>query len=125
MVLMNFFRSERFKFENVFFVGVIFGFYELKYNINLYLQFLVVEFNFLWKDGISVKKYGFIENEKFYVVFFCVGCDILVVRKVCGFIGYGLNKGCLKCKKFFFGLVGIKIDFLGFELCFLRSNNEY
>ena len=53
MVLMNLPRSERFKPENVFLVGVIPGPHEPKHNINSYLRPLVAELNSLWKDGIS------------------------------------------------------------------------
>lgn len=46
MVLMNLPRSERFKPENVFLVGVNPGpHYEPKHNINSYLQPLVAELN--------------------------------------------------------------------------------
>lgn len=125
MVLMNLPRSERFKPENVFLVGVIPGPHEPKHNINSYLQPLVAELNSLWKDGISVKKHGSTENEKFHAALLCVGCDIPAARKVCGFTGHGSNKGCSKCKKFFPGSVGTKIDFSGFEPCPSRSNNEH
>lgn len=60
-----------------------------------------------------MRVYGVLISEVYCVVFFCVDCDMLVVRKVCGFIGYVLRKGCSKCKKYFFGLVISKIDFLG------------
>ena len=125
MVLMNLPRSERFKPENVFLVGVIPGPQEPKHNINSYLQPLVAERNSLWKDGISVKKHGSTENEKFCAALLCVGCDIPAARKVCGFTGHGSNRGCSQCKKFFPGSVGTKIDFSGFEPCPSRSNNEH
>lgn len=59
MVLMNLLRIERFKLENVFLVGVIFGLYEFKLNINIYLKFFVVELNVLWENGLSFKVYEF------------------------------------------------------------------
>lgn len=37
MVVMNFLRDECFKFENLFVVGIILGFKELKYYINFFL----------------------------------------------------------------------------------------
>lgn len=42
----------------------------------------------------------------FRVVFFCVVCDILVVRKCCGFKFYVVRLGCYKCFKFFEGFFG-------------------
>lgn len=125
MVLMNLPRSERFKPENVFLVGVIPGPHEPKLNINSYLQPLVAELNVLWKGGISVESHSCIENEKFHAALLCVGCDVPAARKVCGFTGHGSNKGCSKCKKFFPGSVGTKIDFSGFEPCHPRSNIEH
>lgn len=44
----------------------------------------------------------------------CVGCDVFVIRKLCGFLGYIVNLGCLKCYKEFFGIVGNK-DYFGFD----------
>ena len=125
MVLMNLPRAERFKPENVFLVGVIPGPHEPKHNINSYLQPLVAELNVLWKDGISVKAHGSTTDAKFHAALLCVGCDIPAARKVCGFTGHGSNMGCSKCKKFFPGSVGTKIDFSGFEPCPPRSNSEH
>lgn len=45
----------------------------------------------------------------------CVGCDILVIWKLCGFLGYLVILGCLKCFKKFLGSVGNK-DYLGFDV---------
>ena len=58
MVLMNLPRSERFKPENVFLVGIIPGPHETRFTINSYLQALVAELNHLWKDGITVRAHG-------------------------------------------------------------------
>ena len=85
MVLMNLPRSERFKPENVFLVGVIPGPLEPKHNINSYLQPLVAELNALWRDGIRVKRHGSTDVEKFHAALLCVGCDIPAAKKVCGF----------------------------------------
>lgn len=51
----------------------------------------------------------------FKIVFFCVGCDILVIWKFCGFLGYLVCLGCLKCFKKFFGDFG-KRDYFGFDV---------
>lgn len=110
MVLMNLPRSERFKPENVFLVGVIPGPHEPKLNMNSYLQPLVAERNVLWKGGVSVESHSCLENEKFRAALLCVGCDSPAAKKVCGFTGHGSNKGCSKCKKYFPGSVGTKID---------------
>lgn len=45
----------------------------------------------------------------------CVGCDILVIWKLCGFLGYLVILGCLKCFKKFLGSIGNK-DYLGFDV---------
>lgn len=125
MVLMNLPRAERFKPENVILVGVIPGPHEPKLNINAYLQPLVAELNKLWTDGISVKAHGSMELEVFRGALLCVGCDVPAARKVCGFMGHGLNRGCSKCTKFFPGSVNTKIDFSGFEPCPPRTNFEH
>lgn len=51
----------------------------------------------------------------FRVVFFCVVCDILVVRKCCGFKFYVVRLGCYKCFKFFEGFFGERRDYFGFN----------
>lgn len=60
------------------------------------------------------------------MVFFCVGCDVFVSRKLCGFYGYMVNLGCNKCEKKFLGVLGEKI-FGGFDrgIWFLRINFYY
>lgn len=125
MVLMNLTRSERFKPENVFIVGVIPGPHEPKLNINLYLQPLVAELNSLWENGVSIKTHDSSTAQLFHAALLCVGCDVPAARKVCGFTGHGSNKGCCKCKKHFPSSVTSKIDFSGFTPCPLRNNREH
>lgn len=125
MVLMNLPRSERFKPENVFLVGIIPGPHEPKLNINTYLQPLVAELKSLWETGVSVKVHDSTTTKLFHAALLCVGCDIPAARKVCGFTGHGSNKGCSKCKKHFPGSVATKIDFSGFTPWPLRSNHEH
>ena len=81
MVLMNLPRSERFKPENVFLVGIIPGPKEPKGNINTY-QPLVAELNKLW-TGAKVKVGT--QDVLIRCALLCVGCDIPATRKVCGF----------------------------------------
>ena len=116
MVLMNLPRSERFKPENVFLVGIIPGPHEPRLTINSYLQPLVAELNQLWKDGITVRAHGALGGEVYHVALLCVGCDVPAARKVCGFTGHASCKGCSKCTKYFPGSVTTKIDFSGFDL---------
>ena len=101
MVLMNLPRTERFKPENVFLVGVIPGPHEPKLNINTYLKPLVAELNALWENGLSFKAQDTTTAQIFRAVLLCVGCDDLAARKVCGFTGHASNRGCSKCKEFF------------------------
>ena len=125
LVLMNLPRSERFKPENVFLVGVIPGPHEPKLNINTYLQPLVDELNILWNDGIYEFEHGSSVQHLSRAVLLCVGCDVPAARKVCGFTGHASCKGCSKCKKLFPGNVSTSLDFSGFEPCPKRSNNEH
>ena len=125
MVLMNLPRSERFKPENVFLVGVIPGPHEPKLNINTYLQPLVGELNALWENGMSIKAHDSTTAQVFHAALLCVGCDVPAARKVCGFTGHASNSGCSKCKKYFPGTVTTKIDFSGFDPWPLRSNHEH
>ena len=115
MVLMNLPRSERFKPENVFLVGIIPGPHEPKHTINSYLQPLVAELNLLWRDGITVRAHGASTGEVYRAALLCVGCDVPAARKVCGFTGHASCKGCSKCTKYFPGSFASKIDFSGFD----------
>lgn len=93
LVLMNFFWEERFKFENVIIVGIILGFKELKGDINLFFKFFVDEFIDFW-DGVIFEDLCFLGGMlKFCVVFLVLCCDVLVVRKCGGFVGYLVVKG--------------------------------
>ena len=125
MVLVNLFRAERFKPENVFLVGIIPGPREPKLNINSYLQPLVEELKLLWNDGITVRAHGMPTEEVYHAVLLYVGCDVPAARNVCGFTGHGSCKGCSKCTKLFPGSVGTKINFAGFSLCPPRNNQQH
>lgn len=52
----------------------------------------------------------------------CVGCDIFVSRKLCGFLGYFVIKGCNKCIKIFDGVVGEK-NYGGFDVLLWELRN--
>lgn len=124
---MNLFCGERYKRENIIVVGIIFGFGELL-SFNFFLVFFVLELKEFWEDGIKVCYFGLFRIlEKFFVVLLLVVCDVFVVRKLCGFLGYGVRRGCLKCKKEFISgeYFGIKMNFGGFENCMLCINIEY
>lgn len=43
LVLLNFFCYERYKLENIIVVGILFGFLELKFMINIFLELFVWE----------------------------------------------------------------------------------
>lgn len=114
LVLMNLLREERFKWENVIFVGIILDMEIMFKSINFFFRLLVNEMKVLWK---GIRFYSSISCIfLFYrVVILLAVFDILVVRKLCGFKGYFVIRGCLKCFKFFFGLVKLGRDFLGFD----------
>lgn len=127
MVVMNFFRFERFKRENVIIVGIIFVLIKELLLLNYFLNLLVIEFNVLWR-GIKVRIFRFFfEGAEVRVVFICCVVDIFVVRKLCGFVGYSANYGCLYCNKFFLGGFGKKKDYSGFDRrsWFLRIDDFY
>ena len=44
----------------------------------------------------------------FKLALLCVGCDVPVSRKLCGFLGHSATMGCNKCKKEFPGMIGEK-----------------
>lgn len=113
-VLLNLFRSIRFKFENVIIAGLIFVFKKEFYSINSFLNFIVSELEMFWK-GVRLDLSFFDFFYVFRVVLLCVFCDILVVRKCCGFKLYVVRLGCYKCMKIFFGDFGEKRDYLGFD----------
>lgn len=63
----------------------------------------------------------------YWGVFFFVLVDFFVVRKLCGFKGYLVYWGCLKCFKYFLGIFNEKIDYFGFDrdFWFLCYNSSY
>ena len=88
MAVQNLPRTERFVSENVTLIGVILGPNEPKLTITSFLEPLVEELQQLWK-GVFVKNAT------------GVTCDILAVRKVCGFTGHSARLACSKCLKEF------------------------
>ena len=58
LVLMNLPRSERFKRENIFLVGIISGLNEPRNNINSFLKPLVDELLVLWDEGVMLQHSG-------------------------------------------------------------------
>lgn len=117
LALMNLPRSERFKRQNIFLVGVIPGPNEPKLNINSYLSPLVDELLILWEDGVKLRYSGSpLFPECFKVALLCVACDMPASRKVCGFTGHNSRRGCNKCtKEFQCSGIGEATDYSGFE----------
>ena len=124
LVLMNLPRSERFKRENIFLVGLIPGPSEPRHNINSFLTPLVDEFLLLWEEGVQLRHSGsLLLPECFKAALLCVACDMPGSRKVCGFTSHNSAKhGCNKCtKEFHTAGIGAPTDYSGFEPC--RSRN--
>ena len=56
------------------------------YKINHYLVPIVNELESLW-DGITLNQiYEYIEGKKIHAVLILVSCDILAIRKICGYV---------------------------------------
>ena len=127
LVLMNLPRSERFKRENVFLVGIISGPSEPRGNINSYLKPLVGELLLLWEEGVMLRHSGsLLVPQCFKAALLCVACDMPASRKVCGFTAHNSKHGCPKCsKEFKTGGVGQPTDYSGFEPCRGRNPVEH
>ena len=119
---MNLPRCERFKPENIIFVGVIPGPSEPKLNINTYLSPLVDKLLILWNEGVKLRHGSQGLHETFKACLLCVACDLPASRKVCGFTGHNSTRGCNKYTKAFnIGNIGDSSDYSGFESCLLRN----
>ena len=82
LALMNLPRSERFKRQNIFLVGIIPGPNEPRLIINSYLSPLVDELLILWEDGVKLRHSGSpLFPECFKAALLCVACDMLQVQK--------------------------------------------
>ena len=123
LVLMNLPRSERFKRQNVFLVGIIPGPSEPKMNINSFLKPLVDELIVLWDEGITLRHSGsLLIPQRFRAALLCVACDMPASKKVCGFTAHNSKHGCNKCtKEFLTGGIGEATDYSGFEYCTSRN----
>jgi hypothetical protein len=85
LVLMNLSRSERFKRQNTFLVGIIPGPNEHRININSFLAPLVDEFIKLWEEGVNLRHSGsLLLPERFRAALLCVACDMPPARKFVG-----------------------------------------
>ena len=119
LVLMNLPRSERFKRENIFLVGIIPGPNEPRNNINSYLFPLVDELIELWEVGVNLRHSGsLVFRERFRAALLCVACDMPASKKICGFTAHNARRGCNKCtKEFQTRGIGEATDYSGFEPC--------
>ena len=126
LVLMNFPRSERFKRENVFLVGIISGPSEPRININSFLKPFVDELVVLWEEGVMSGILALLVRKCFKAALLCVACDMPASWKVCGFTAHNSKHGCPKCsKEFKTGGVGVATDYSGFEPCHGRNPVEH
>lgn len=85
-----------------------------EFSINIFVKLFVNELEEVWSKGFEVFLVYIKKSVIVKLVVMCVGCDVFVIRKLCGFLGYIVNLGCLKCYKEFFGIVGNK-DYFGFD----------
>ena len=126
LVLMNLPRSERFKRQNIFLVGIIPGPNEPRNNINSFLAPLVDELCKLWHEGVLLRHSGSIVPERFKAALLCVACDMPASKKVCGFTAHNSKHGCNKCtKEFKTGSFGESTDYSGFDSCPSRNINSH
>lgn len=95
---------------------------KIEFFINIFIEFFVKELEIVW-IGFYMKSFKCFEFFiKFRLVLICVGCDIFVSRKLCGFFGYVVIKGCNKCMKSFEGGVGEK-NYGGFDVLLWELRN--
>lgn len=87
LVILNLFRFEWFKWENIIIVGVVFLLGREFKDLNEFFELVVDELKVLWK-GVKIKVSLSRFVLMFCVVVLCVFFDVLVMRKICGFKGY-------------------------------------
>ena len=80
LVILNLPRSMHFKKENIILVGLIPGPHEPSLHINTYLDPLVEELNFLWKDGIPILSPDAHDPITLRAALLCVACDTPATR---------------------------------------------
>ncbi len=120
LVLMNLPRSEHFKRQNIFLVGIVPGPSEPKLNINSFLAPLVDELISLWEVGITLRHPGSpVIAKHFRAALLCVACDMPASKQVCGFTAHNSKHGCNKCRKEF--VIGEGTDYSGFDACHSRN----
>lgn len=93
--VMNLPRNIRFLEHNIILVGVIPGPLEPQLHMNTFLQPLVDELKELW-TGVPMAT-SINVSTVVRAALLCVGCDLPVARKVCGFVGHRAKMGCSKC----------------------------
>ena len=81
--------------ENTLLLGVISGSHEPKLHINSFLPPLVDNLLKLW-NGVILKTCSGMQRLDRGALF-CAACDVPAARKVCGFVGHGGTRGCLRC----------------------------
>ena len=125
LALLNLPRSLRFKWENIFVVGIIPGPKEPSTNINSYLSPLVNDLLELWERGMIVDTSAG-DKIKIHAALLCVACDVPAARKTCGFLSHSAGFGCSKCTKLFpYDNVKKRLNFSGFTPCPPRSHNQH
>ncbi|OAD70543.1 hypothetical protein PHYBLDRAFT_102129, partial [Phycomyces blakesleeanus NRRL 1555(-)] len=108
-------RSERYKKENVVFVGLMPGPKEAKTSeINHYLRPLVAELNQLY-GGVVMPTVQCPSGALVRAALLLVACDIPAARKTCGFTSHSSTCACNKCNRQFPRLPDSNaVDYSGF-----------
>ena len=112
-VIINLPRSERFKFKNALFVGIIPSL-DSEPKLHTFLDACVNKLNGLWK-GIQLKTSLSTVPLTVVAALLCVAADIPATCKICGFVGHSASRACSKCFTFFQGGFREKKDSSGFS----------
>ena len=91
LALLNLPRDIRFKWENVFTVGVIDGPQEPKTDVSSFLKPFVDELLSMWNPGGLLNEDDSKANYKLALC--CTSADLPATRKCCGFVSFNGNKG--------------------------------
>ena len=114
LVLLNLPREQRFKWENILVAGIVPEMSKEPKSLNTFFAPIVDELKAFW---ISVKLKT--SQSRIPLIYrgalLLASADLPAVRKLCGFKGHSVHRGCSKCFKYFPGSFGENIDYSGFD----------
>ena len=114
LAILNLPRALRYKFENVFLVGLIPGPKEPSLHINSYLTPLAQDLNFLFHGVTLANPNSLLGVSTVRALLTCICSDLPATRKLCGFLSHSASLGCSKCLKSFPSR-NDKLDYSGFD----------